>query len=498
VTTPMPGDGRPGPPVFPPVFPQGPAPAMPPGPPEPRRGLGARLARSLAVIGGMRASLVDEYEGERAQSISLALILFATTVEAMVAGAFAVSQAFTGPDGQSAVPWPGVVAFALVWGAIIFVIDRFMVVGLEGIHAYRALIMVIFRGVLAFVLGVVISTPLVLAVFESDIKTEIKLIQAEEVAEIEQQVDRAREDYQDRDAEVREAQTALEEAEAALNPNPDTDPDVQDAEQAAAEAADACAEANDLAAKEQNGQLPPPEGSGNAGSGPQLRALRADAEQRCGEAERAQDAANDARRLARVVPDNAGEIVAQEKKALDELAQQRADAAADVEHLQGEVEEAQGDQSYGLLTSLEGLERVTANDPRAAAGHFWLAALLISLELMPVLFKGTKQALRGWGDPEYRTDYEQACKRQDDGAYTRLDQWESDLTASWSTDSGLLRTNAEDMRERQEELHRAMNGEIVQVQSQLMQLTLREWRREQAARLGVDPGDLEPGPPRGE
>jgi hypothetical protein len=461
------------------------------------------LVRAFAVIGGMRASLVDEYEGERNYSIALFFILLATTVEAAIAGGFAISQAFTGSTGETQVPIWGIVTFALVWGAIIFAVDRFMVVGLEGIHGFRALIMMVFRGFLALVLGVVMATPLALAVFESDIQEEIRLIQGEEIGRLEGQLAVAQKDYDEKLAKTNGAQDALDAAIAGRDPDPESAPAVVGARDALATAQTSCDIAKDKAAKEENGQLPVSEGgSGKSGNGPQLRALRSAETAACSRVAGAQQTVNDAVVRASQVPENIEDLIAQRNDELRQANTHLDNADENVQHFSGIVENAQDDRSYGLLTSLAGLDRLIHGRPaadglpavegnaQARAGHLWLSVFLVCLELMPVLFKGTKQALHGWRDPDYLTEYEKACKRQDTGAYDRLDQWETDATSAWTTESTLQRTNADGVRERQTELQDEMNDEIVLTQRLLMRQALREWRHEQAERLGISPAEL--------
>lgn len=446
----------------------------------------------------MRPSLLDQFVGDRQQYVAMGFIILATTTEAMISGGFAVSRAFSDADGAPIVPWWGIIAFALVWGAIIFAIDRFMVLGLEGIHGLRALVMIVFRGGLALLLGFVMATPLVIAVLSADLSAEVKHVQGEQLQGLVAQQTAAKEKWDELQLKADDAKVALDEAQAARTPNPLGDPDYQAARARADESLRQATAAAEKAAREFNGVLPKSQGgSGRGGYGPQYVAYKkaADDLRRIADADEA--AAKQAFQDADVVPDNIDAVITQRTEDWTNSTTAAKNAYDIYQHYVQNTASAQQSQSPGLLTSMTALDHLingrpaTADEPaqpanaNAALTHGFLVGLLIALELTPVLFKGVKQALHGWGENKgYLTPYEQACREQDEQARTRMLQWETDATQAWSSESSLQATNADDMAARQAELQAEMNEEVVLTQRVLMRRALRAWRREQTSRWG--------------
>jgi hypothetical protein len=445
------------------------------------------VGRWLAVLAGMRPSLVDRYAGDRHQFIALAFILFATTVEAAVSGGFAVSQAFRNDAGVSTVPWWGVVLFAMVWGLIIFTIDRYMVLGLDGIHGYRALIMIAFRGALALVLGVVMSTPLVIALFSSDLHNEVIKIQGDQLNAIVAQQDTAQEKVREAGQKQKAAWNAYNAAKSEQHPDPLNNPDYTKALVQANASETACENARQQAALEYDDGAT----SGHAGVGPAYTALEETANSKCNVAAADEAAAQQAYANAtKANPNIDKEITAsyEEWQAAEQVA---TDAKKTADQFSDQVAKAESQKSIGLLTQLTALNALTRGNSEARWGHWGIIALLVGLELMPVLFKGVKQSLHGWRGDEYLSLYEQACKVEDEATFKQLRQWHEDATKAWQKESSLQTSTAKDMALKQKGLQQEMNDEIVLTQRVLMRRALREWREVQARQWGQSADDLE-------
>src|SRR3712207_6567782 len=97
--------------------------------------------------------------------------LFRSGGLAVLSAAFAVHMAV-------GVVWPLAIAIGLFWGVVIVNLDRMLLVGMaHDASLKRNLLLAVPRVGLALVLGVVISTPLVLQIFHKEIDSEIAVLQ---------------------------------------------------------------------------------------------------------------------------------------------------------------------------------------------------------------------------------------------------------------------------------------------------------------------------------
>ena len=142
--------------------------------------------------------------------------MFVTATVATLSGAFAVQMAFSKLEAPGKDMWI-IVLSGLVWGFIIFNIDRYMVLGMEGMHRFRVLVPGAIRLLLATLIGIVMATPLVLQIFDSEIQPNIRLVNLSE----NQKVSDLLKPYEDKVAalkkELDSEQQALEKARSGVN-----------------------------------------------------------------------------------------------------------------------------------------------------------------------------------------------------------------------------------------------------------------------------------------
>jgi aerobic-type carbon monoxide dehydrogenase small subunit (CoxS/CutS family) len=132
-----------------------------------------RLGDYLAWLGGADQAVLAQVPSARARFVQMAGILLTT------AGLAVASMSFALHDGLK-VPWPPTVFLGLLWGFVILNIDRFLVLSMGSTrHRGRLLLMAAPRFAMAVVLALVISTPLVLRVFASDINAQLYTMQLE-------------------------------------------------------------------------------------------------------------------------------------------------------------------------------------------------------------------------------------------------------------------------------------------------------------------------------
>jgi hypothetical protein len=133
-------------------------------PPVPRR----RPGDFLITLSGARPEILARCPTERIKFQSLGWAILITCAMATVSMWFALTSAL-GINPVGALP------VALLWGLIIMGIDRWLVTSMP-IDGKRKLFVAAPRLVLALLLGSLISTPIVLRIFESEINNQISII----------------------------------------------------------------------------------------------------------------------------------------------------------------------------------------------------------------------------------------------------------------------------------------------------------------------------------
>ena len=130
------------------------------------------MKRLLIALSGAREEILERCPTERLKFQSLGWAILITSVMATVSMWFALNSAM----GVNAF-----VAFlaALLWGLIILGIDRWLVTSMP-IDGSRRWPIAVPRLILAILLGTLISTPLVLRIFQSEINTQIAVIKEQQ------------------------------------------------------------------------------------------------------------------------------------------------------------------------------------------------------------------------------------------------------------------------------------------------------------------------------
>jgi hypothetical protein len=116
---------------------------------------------------GAHQKLLKQFPSEHSKYAGIGGVILATFVLAALAGGYAVFSVFGN--------WTWTVAFAIVWGLIIFNFDRFLVSTMRkyGVSKGQQLRMAIPRMLLALLIGVTIARPLELKIFEKEIDVKV-------------------------------------------------------------------------------------------------------------------------------------------------------------------------------------------------------------------------------------------------------------------------------------------------------------------------------------
>ena len=128
-----------------------------------------RLRKIVLALAGAHEEVLAIVPSERARFESLGWAILITSGVAAVSMWFALASA-VGINGILALP------IALAWGLVIMGIDRWLIVSMP-VDGRRKFAMAVPRLALALLLGTLISTPLVLRIFQSEINAQIAKMQ---------------------------------------------------------------------------------------------------------------------------------------------------------------------------------------------------------------------------------------------------------------------------------------------------------------------------------
>ena len=128
-----------------------------------------QLRRIVLALSGANEEVLALVPSERARFESLGWAILITSGVAAVSMWFALASA-VGINGILAFP------IALAWGLVIMGIDRWLVVTMP-VEGRRKFAIAVPRLALALLLGTLISTPLVLRIFQSEINAQIAKMQ---------------------------------------------------------------------------------------------------------------------------------------------------------------------------------------------------------------------------------------------------------------------------------------------------------------------------------
>jgi uncharacterized protein DUF4407 len=133
------------------------------------------MKRLLIALSGAREEILERCPTERLKFQSLGWAILITSGIAVMSMWFALTSVL-GLNPVLSFP------IAVLWGLVIMGIDRWLVTSMQG-GGSRKWAMALPRLVLALLLGSLISTPLVLRIFQSEINTQVALIKQERASD---------------------------------------------------------------------------------------------------------------------------------------------------------------------------------------------------------------------------------------------------------------------------------------------------------------------------
>jgi hypothetical protein len=422
------------------------------------------IRMGLARLAGARTDLLKQAPGDLAKQSAVGGVLLSTAGVAAVSAFFAMSSALH-------VPWPVSLLVGICWGTIILNLDRMLIISMSGLRTTGLKIgAALPRLALALVIGTVISTPLVLRIFQHEIDAQLVVVQAQGV----QAAEKTLTDAYTRIDQLTKQQSDLEAVIAGRTvPSVANDPDVVAATKAYQAAQATYQQLSHSALCEFDGSC----GTGHVGGGPSYKTKQA-------AAQNALQASNEAKQhlddvtstVTKRIQGGTSRTVAQAQQQLPPVQRELAADRNSRDALEKASLEAQQDNN-GLLPQLEALEQITSEHPAAWWAHFMLFALFVSIELLPVITK----ILIGFGDQPL---YERLARRQDENA-DELDR----IRADGERDIAVNTTNARTAIAQQQLDDQVLAGKeaakaVVQEQSTITLKAIEVWA--ELARLRAD------------
>lgn len=121
---------------------------------------------------GTHTETLNKYPEEHSKYFSIGVTIFFTGLFAALAGGYALYFIFSGND--FAVLYA--LVFGLIWGLAIFNMDRYIVLSIDkSKNGYKQFLQALPRIILAVIIGIVISRPLELKIFDKEIKEHLRV-----------------------------------------------------------------------------------------------------------------------------------------------------------------------------------------------------------------------------------------------------------------------------------------------------------------------------------
>lgn len=338
---------------------------------------GGRAGGGLFVwLSGADADVLAKCPRERRKFVGVGGAVLTTATLGALSATFALASGVRAP-------LPIAVLIGIAWGLAILNLDRWLVGATQRRDRwYQNLALAVPRLLLALVIGAVVSTPLVLWIFQAEIQNELGLMQQTQLDEFQKKLatdERFKEIPKLRD-EVRRLQGL---ATGATPVTGNTDPTVT---RLRAEYEGLLArhqKAQDEATRERDGQG----GTGRQGDGPVYRMKQGIADglktQRDAAKRRLDEAISRAESAASSTAEQERERAAEQLPAV----QRQLDTRLGEKALEESRVAARTRDNQGLLAQMEALRHFTSQNPTLRMAYLALLVFITAIEILPVLVK---------------------------------------------------------------------------------------------------------------
>ncbi|WP_165486348.1 DUF4407 domain-containing protein [Frankia sp. Cppng1_Ct_nod] len=429
------------------------------------------MRRVLIWLSGANPEILARCPTDQAKYVGVGSAVLTTSAMAAASCAFALHMGLH-------IPVAGCLLIGTAWGFAIMGLDRWLVSSVQRRDRwYQNLLIAFPRLALAVLIGLVISTPLVLRIFEPEIQAELVDIHRESADQFDramQNDERARQ-INDLSAQQTRLKATVESGGTALDVS--KDPEVARLQPQVDAARSKYNDAEQAVVCEKEGR--PGCGSGKAGAGIAFNekvAIRDNAKADLDNLQRqlddavrtasANQSASRASTLANAQQD-LGAVTAQ----LDNLEKSR---AADIAAFN-----AENTDNTGMLIRIEALDRLTAKRPTLATAHLLLLLFITSIECLPILVK----FLMSLGPP---TLYERAVEIDERNRLLAEEELSRRRRATELLDAEDAYLEAQVGREAKDAAIERLTRATVQTQTEVAEAVLAAWRERELRRVQSD------------
>lgn len=333
-----------------------------------------RSLNLLTRLAGAHPDVLAKAKTDRAKFATMGVVLLTTAGFAGVSATFALTTSV-------GLPLPAAIVAGVLWGCAILALDRMLVVSLTRQSGWvRNAIAAVPRLLLAFVIGSVVSVPLVLRIFQPEINSELEIMHSENLTVAQEKLDKRFADIPRTQERVTELQAI---ASGQSQPSVSADPDVVAAQEKVTQAQ----QAYDTAAANAQCELLGTCGSFQPGVGEAYRQAKARADEAAqtlseAKAHLAQVTSAAQARISGGTASNTRAAAEELKTLVPRLEKRKAERAEAQRRLDnGEL------NNEGMLARLEALDRLSAEHGNMQLAQLALTALFLLIELLPVVVK---------------------------------------------------------------------------------------------------------------
>lgn len=435
----------------------------------------------MAWLGGGDQDTLQQVPQERGRFVQMAGVLLTT------AGLAVVSMTFALHDGVKA-PLAASVILGLLWGVVILNLDRFLVLSMGSTRDRKRLVLITLpRLALAVVLALVVSTPLVLRIFASDIDQQLFIMQQQESGQ-----EASLEANSGQQQQANQVKAQINTDEGILNghlPQSITSPQLQSAQARVSQLQKQAS--NDYQAEvtareawqcELDGQTCE-QSSGTTGNGPRAQAKYLQYQQ----AAKAYNSAESQLTAAEATENSAQRSFSGDLSS--RVQQVKAAARQALPGLQSEYSRLEAglqataangwkvnEKNTGILAQLAALSEASAASPGLQAARLAVLALFFLIEILPV----TVKFLLNIGPP---SAYEVVARLREDELIDAATMRRIERRRIGEAESHTRISVEADLQQKEEDLGKHANARIASEMTKVLDATVQDWSRQARDKL---------------
>ncbi len=139
----------------------------------------------LIWCSGANSEILQQCPTDKNKYVGIGATIFITSILAVVSGSYFLSFVFTDKStGNIEVPLFVLVVFGLLWGALIFNLDRSIIISIKKTGEWKEEFkQASLRVILALFIGIVIATPIELKLFEDEVNAKVEMNLKDQIRE---------------------------------------------------------------------------------------------------------------------------------------------------------------------------------------------------------------------------------------------------------------------------------------------------------------------------